>query len=816
MGRKKKRGSLRSYFAGESSDDRGILRQETVCDWRVQLPQRRAAKAAAGRLAPFGVHLMASLGSGLAVLEMLEPEIDRGAFLTAVLLLSCLWQGIYWNRKTCAWGQLALWAGVAGFCWFNWERLLTGGRMTANIVLTKLNIIYDLSLGTFVVDEPDPGGVFLFLLVIFCWITGMMGACILYRLSVSWLTVLVILLISGGLWIGEIPSQIPFFLMMGAIYGSAVLFYGRKLPGGRIQRRAGLLTLAALALVLALGQWVFRPLVEPRLLAHHDTVEALERGFEEWLWEDGLGKFDFLEALGPHDFTDGALSNASPDFENQRALTVSTDRKPERSIYLRGYAGELYTGERWTEVSQDDFYRAVRQWQEAWINPGLQVQDMYRRALTANLQRAGVLEGFRTEFALDYAQVEGDYSYLPYEAQLTDEFSEAGDGWTLRPGEEASVQGVLPENAYYSYNISPDLAPEDRQLLEEYEAYVSDHYRSIPAEGVERLMEYAQELRGQALTREELIAAVQEELRNRCSYSTDLESLPRGEDFAEYFFFESRQGFCTHFATTAVLLYRMAGLPARYRTGYVVPADRFWQQEDGSWQAEVMDSQAHAWAEVYLPDYGWVPVEVTPGYESGDGGSGAEALPETPTPELGAETTPVPTEPAEPSQEPADSQLETESSGDTQLEARSGGVLSVLLTILKILLIPAALAAVILLRRMFVVSRRLALLNQKEPGQAILQISYALQEILEAGGLGAPRDMYDQEYGRQMADRFPELDGRTFPYFIRTAQKAAFSTEDCTLKEVRWCRSFYRQIGKILWEKLPWWKKLWWRYIKCF
>ena len=126
------------------------------------------------------------------------------------------------------------------------------------------------------------------------------------------------------------------------------------------------------------------------------------------------------------------------------------------------------------------------------------------------------------------------------------------------------------------------------------------------------------------------------------------------------------------------------------------------------------------------------------------------------------------------------------------------------------------LAAVILLRRMFLVSRRLALLNQKEPGQAILQISYALQEILEAGGLGAPGDMYDQEYGRQMADRFPELDGRTFPYFIRTAQKAAFSTEDCTLKEVRWCRSFYRQIGKILWEKLPWWKKLWWRYIKCF
>lgn len=821
MGRKKKHRGLGRYYSGERLQKGGILEQETVCDWRIQIPQKQMSKTVNERLAPFVLYLMVVLGSGLAVLEMLEPDIDPGTFLGGLLLFSCLWQGIYWNKKTCAWGQLILWAAVAVVCWFNWERLLTGGRMTANIILTKLNIIYDLSLGTFVVDKPDTGAIFLFLSVIFCWLIGMMGACTLYRLSVSWLAVIVILLISGGLWIGEIPSQVPFFLMMGAVYGSAVLFYGRRLPGSRIQRRAGLLTLMALGLVLALGQWVFSPMVEPGILAHHDTVESLEQSFEKWLWEDGLGKFDFLESLGPHDFTDGALSNASPEFDEQRALTVRTDRKPQRNLYLRGYAGELYTGQRWTEVSGEDFYQEVKQWQGSWINPGLQVQDMYRRVLTANVQKWGSLNDFTTEFTLEYERVDGDYSFLPYEAQLTDEVSEEGDGWTLRREENITVQGILPDNFYYSLDISPDLQEEDRQLLAEYEEYVSQHYRSIPAEGVERLMEYAQELRGRGLTRGELIAAVQEELKNRCRYSTNLDPIPQGEDFAEYFFFESQEGFCTHFATTAVLLYRMAGLPARYRTGYVVPVQSFQQQENGSWEAEVMDSQAHAWVEVYLSGYGWIPVEVTPGYESGDGSLQEETETETFTLVPEETITPTPTESAESNEQSGDDSAQELQGGaegpeNIQVDTKISKALEVLATIGKFLLAAAVIVAIILLRRMLLVSKRLALLNQKDPGKAILQISYRLQEILEEGGIKLSRELYDLDYGRQMAEHFPQLDKNLFSYFVRTAQKAAFSEENCTVQEVRWCRSFYHQIGKILWEQLPWWKKLWWRYIKCF
>lgn len=80
----------------------------------------------------------------------------------------------------------------------------------------------------------------------------------------------------------------------------------------------------------------------------------------------------------------------------------------------------------------------------------------------------------------------------------------------------------------------------------------------------------------------------------------------------EYFLLESRQGYCQHYASAAALLYRMYGVPARYVSGYMVQPSNFEEQEDGTWTAEVTDESVHAWVEILLDDYGWMPVEVTP------------------------------------------------------------------------------------------------------------------------------------------------------------------------------------------------------------
>ncbi len=111
--------------------------------------------------------------------------------------------------------------------------------------------------------------------------------------------------------------------------------------------------------------------------------------------------------------------------------------------------------------------------------------------------------------------------------------------------------------------------------------------------------------------------AVTEEIRTalseRAVYDTRPGSTPADEDFAEYFLFENQRGFCVHFATTAVLLYRMCDQPARYAQGYAVPASAFAMDEEGRYTAAVDGTMGHAWVQLYdEDDGGWIDVEHTP------------------------------------------------------------------------------------------------------------------------------------------------------------------------------------------------------------
>lgn len=79
-----------------------------------------------------------------------------------------------------------------------------------------------------------------------------------------------------------------------------------------------------------------------------------------------------------------------------------------------------------------------------------------------------------------------------------------------------------------------------------------------------------------------------------------------GTHTADEFLFDTREGFCEHFASAFVFLMRAAGVPARVVTGYqggeINPVD-------GS--LVVRQSDAHAWAEVWLAERGWVRVDPT-------------------------------------------------------------------------------------------------------------------------------------------------------------------------------------------------------------
>ena len=77
-------------------------------------------------------------------------------------------------------------------------------------------------------------------------------------------------------------------------------------------------------------------------------------------------------------------------------------------------------------------------------------------------------------------------------------------------------------------------------------------------------------------------------------------------DAVDAFLFDTQSGFCGHYASAFVALARAAGIPARVVTGYL---GGDWNRIGG--YLLVRQSDAHAWAEVWLEGRGWVRVDPT-------------------------------------------------------------------------------------------------------------------------------------------------------------------------------------------------------------
>ena len=102
-----------------------------------------------------------------------------------------------------------------------------------------------------------------------------------------------------------------------------------------------------------------------------------------------------------------------------------------------------------------------------------------------------------------------------------------------------------------------------------------------------------------------LVEVVLQQFR-RLPFRYNLNTPVLGEDPVDEFLFRTRVGYCEHYASSFVVLMRAMGVPARVVTGYqggeVNPVDGY---------LTVRQSDAHAWAEVWLEQRGWQRVDPT-------------------------------------------------------------------------------------------------------------------------------------------------------------------------------------------------------------
>jgi transglutaminase-like putative cysteine protease len=193
---------------------------------------------------------------------------------------------------------------------------------------------------------------------------------------------------------------------------------------------------------------------------------------------------------------------------------------------------------------------------------------------------------------------------------------------TLEPHRRRWLFGLdLPVSAPQGARLRPDhqlLADRDVVSRQTYRLASVTRFRAgaltaaerrlalqLPEQVSQRTRQQAERWRSAAATPAEVVDRALSLFRDEPFVYT-LAPPPLGDDPTDAFLFETRRGFCEHFSSSFVLLMRLAGVPARVVTGY----------QGGELNPRgdyllIRQSDAHAWAEVWLPETGWLRVDPT-------------------------------------------------------------------------------------------------------------------------------------------------------------------------------------------------------------
>lgn len=309
--------------------------------------------------------------------------------------------------------------------------------------------------------------------------------------------------------------------------------------------------------------------------------------------------------------------------------------QPHR-LYLRSWTGGDYGSNQWKDLP-DGRYESVAhlfeknqgEWydQGAWLMEVIARSPALSQSLSNYMKDDESVEGLKKDFNVDAVYEKTPFFLLPYDTSFGAPLFAYDRSPMSREGKAYSTYlWNLPAGALLSMMEEENSSdPYFRTYLgaeKEYRRFVYDHYLDIPDAVKEGLAALGPIPPARSLSeKRQRVEDIRRFLSENYSYTRSPGKTPAGKDFITYFLTESKKGYCTSFASAAVMLLRASGIPARYAAGLTVGADEIKDaplSEGGLHRLSINDHHAHAWAEVYVDGLGWRPVEMTPGYEGSE------------------------------------------------------------------------------------------------------------------------------------------------------------------------------------------------------
>jgi transglutaminase-like putative cysteine protease len=173
--------------------------------------------------------------------------------------------------------------------------------------------------------------------------------------------------------------------------------------------------------------------------------------------------------------------------------------------------------------------------------------------------------------------------------------------------ESVSRRDDIPDDGYVVEGSLSDASPADlRDAPTDYPGWVEQRYLQLPNTITPQTNDLVEQITANDDTVYDKAKSIEAYLRANITYDTNVGSPPEDRDVVDFLLFDNPRGYCEHYATAMTVMLRTLGIPARVAAGYA-PGE--YDQEQG--QFVYLQSEAHAWVEVYFPDYGWVPFEPT-------------------------------------------------------------------------------------------------------------------------------------------------------------------------------------------------------------
>ena len=415
------------------------------------------------------------------------------------------------------------------------------------------------------------------------------GAAVVFRLPVS-----------GG-------APVLFLFAIVKIRTRAVSLKTITQDGGRILLPA-LLTLALLVGMLAL----------PVAVLLGDREASAERLRDKAAF--GIHKIRYHSQAGP--MPEGDLAGLE-DFEPEEGTALYVTMREPKNLYLKGYIGEEYTSSGWSRLEPETLGKYATTF--SWLHEA----DFFGQ--TQYAAAASALDGQnKTEsIKIENESACSAYVFIPYELKI---FVQPLDK-NMIGDSFVRARGWHGERSYeyekLTYGIE-NYATLYTQLFDEQHSGIGSGYEYLSHEGAYREFVYNEYLdvpytAKTALLRLKELAAVPEDMQisfsdarrivltcllNNFVYDEHPGKAPEGWDFVQWFVEKAQSGYAPHFATTATLMFRLLGVPARYVEGYAIRENEVHTAQNG--RMAIPNANAHAWVEIYRDGVGWIPFEVTP------------------------------------------------------------------------------------------------------------------------------------------------------------------------------------------------------------